>query len=113
MKTSLEHILFPDKERLIIQHTIVPLSRQEQGEQVWSIFCFMTRRDSLFGTPLCHYQDKSNENKFGAYASISYQEKSKENKCQAMKTSLEHIWFHDKERLIIRHTIIPLSRQEQ
>ena len=28
---------------------------------------FEYRRDSLFSTPSCHYQDKSNENKFGPY----------------------------------------------
>ena len=44
MKTSSEHIWFHDKERLIIWHILVPLSRQEQGEQVWSIFYFVTRR---------------------------------------------------------------------
>ena len=60
-KTSSEHILFHDKEILIIQHTIVPLSRQDQEEEVRSIYCLVTRRESLISTPLCHYQDKSNK----------------------------------------------------
>ena len=28
------------------------------------------RRDALYGTPLSHYQDKTNENKFSAYFGI-------------------------------------------
>ena len=56
MKTSLEHIL----------------AHQVYEESIAKVYhctdeAFLTRRDSLFGTPLCHYQDKTNQNKFGAY----------------------------------------------